>query len=431
MSVRSSAASGTPRLPRAKRALWLLGGVLLALLLSSALALGKPKVHTVYAGQRLGSIAKRYNVTVEALCAANRIDRRTPIKPGQKLIVPDPDWKPGDALPELDAPPEKKSSKAKTAAPDPAEKASKPGKPRLHVVQKGHTLSAISGRYGVTVAAICMANDLDKRKSLDVGQTLVIPDKTDKDGRYARKLRLEGRLDDDERGASSGKYASWKPYEKPAWRRGYIKIRRYGRAWQGYVIGPKGEVLGQASRHINYVLGAHEGGPEIDARLVRLIAHISDKFGGRELRIVSGYRTQSFVAASKHKAGRALDFSIPGVPNEALRDYLRTLDNVGVGYYPNSSFVHLDVRGYNAYWVDYAGPGEAPKKSPHAKSRKGQPIESDEPPDPSHDHAGSEAAPNGAPSPPEGGGDGAEDGAGEDSGDPSADAAKDVAAAED
>ena len=44
-----------------------------------------------------------------------------------------------------------------------------------------------------------------------------------------------------------------------------------------------------------------------------------------------------------------------------MRDYLRTLSDVGVGYYPNSSFVHLDVRDTNTYWVDYAGPGEAPR----------------------------------------------------------------------
>jgi LysM repeat protein len=263
------------------------------------------------------------------------------------------------------------------------------------VVQKGHTLSAISGRYGITVGAICTANDLDKRASLEVGQSLVIPAKTDTDGRYARKLRLEGRIDEPSGGGSS---QSWKQYEKPAWRRGYIKIRRYGRAWQGYVIGSKGEVLGHASNKINFVMGSHDDGPEIDPRLVRLIAQISDKFGGRELRIVSGYRTQSFVAASKHKEGRAIDFSIPGVPNEALRDYLRTLGDVGVGYYPNSSFVHLDVRSYSAYWVDYAGPGEAPKKSPHAKKRKGQPIESDEPPDgPSEGPASDSAPPDAAP----------------------------------
>jgi len=49
-----------------------------------------------------------------------------------------------------------------------------------------------------------------------------------------------------------------------------------------------------------------------------------------------------------------------------VRDYLRTLPGVGVGYYPNSSFLHLDVRGRSTHWVDYAGPGEAPRKTSHA-----------------------------------------------------------------
>src|SRR5882724_5629161 len=35
-----------------------------------------PRTHTVYAGQRLESIAKRYKVSLEALCAANGITRR-------------------------------------------------------------------------------------------------------------------------------------------------------------------------------------------------------------------------------------------------------------------------------------------------------------------------------------------------------------------
>src|SRR5690606_31676560 len=43
----------------------------LPVLLASGEAWSKPKVHVVYQGQRLGSIAKRYNVTVDELCAAN------------------------------------------------------------------------------------------------------------------------------------------------------------------------------------------------------------------------------------------------------------------------------------------------------------------------------------------------------------------------
>ena len=100
---------------------------------------------------------------------------------------------------------------------------------------------------------------------------------------------------------------------------------------------------------------------DIDRRLVRLIARVSDVFGGRPLRVVSGFRETSHAKQSHHKKGEALDFSIDGVPNWALRDYLRTLDHTGVGYYPNSSFVHVDVRARGAYWVDLSRPGAPPR----------------------------------------------------------------------
>jgi LysM repeat protein/predicted esterase len=54
---------------------------------------GKTRTHQVAKGQTLGAIARRYHVTVEALCKANRIRRRDPIRPGQKLIIPSTDGK--------------------------------------------------------------------------------------------------------------------------------------------------------------------------------------------------------------------------------------------------------------------------------------------------------------------------------------------------
>ena len=55
------------------------------------------------------------------------------------------------------------------------------------------------------------------------------------------------------------------------------------------------------------------------------------------------------------------DMRVTGVPNEVLRDHCRTYKNVGVGYYPNSLFVHFDVRSKSTFWVDLSKPGEAPK----------------------------------------------------------------------
>ncbi len=58
-------------------------------------AAGATQSHTVGEGQTLGRIAKRYNISIEALCNANGITRRAKIKPGQKLVIPDRDDKDG------------------------------------------------------------------------------------------------------------------------------------------------------------------------------------------------------------------------------------------------------------------------------------------------------------------------------------------------
>lgn len=46
--------------------------------------------HTVVRGQTLGAIARRYQVSIEALCEANGISRRGVIHPGQRLLIPNP-----------------------------------------------------------------------------------------------------------------------------------------------------------------------------------------------------------------------------------------------------------------------------------------------------------------------------------------------------
>src|SRR3954463_906246 len=57
-----------------------------------------PRTHTVYARQRLESIAKRYKISLDALCAANGITRRVKLHAGQVLTIP----RPGDPLPSSD-----------------------------------------------------------------------------------------------------------------------------------------------------------------------------------------------------------------------------------------------------------------------------------------------------------------------------------------
>jgi hypothetical protein len=100
----------------------------------------------------------------------------------------------------------------------------------------------------------------------------------------------------------------------------------------------------------------------MNPRLVRLLYQTGRHWPGQRVEVVSGYRSPTVAKnpRSPHMAGLACDFRVAGVKNTELRDYLRgTMKKVGVGYYPNSSFVHLDVRkDRSAFWIDYSGPGE-------------------------------------------------------------------------
>jgi LysM repeat protein len=316
---------------------------------------GEPqRFHVVYSGQRLTSIAKRYKVSVEAIRTANGLAKNARLKPGEKLTIPgldDPDGtrartlyppqRPSDVV----VPASTRSDKDDRDQDSDRDSDSDDG-PRTHTVYSGQRLESIAKRYKITVDALCAANGITRRATLRAGQVLAIPSpgdsiaslEADASSRQGKGLRL-------------------------GLRKGYLDLFTYSEHFRGYALDKKGKVTPTAQTEVAKLFGATGTRPATDPRLIRLLTKVSDKFGGRPIRIVSGYRTRSFFEDSRHKLSRAVDFSIPGVDNVTLRDYLRTLTSVGVGYYPNSSFVHLDVRDSNTYWVDYAGPGEAPRKT--------------------------------------------------------------------
>jgi uncharacterized protein YcbK (DUF882 family) len=91
--------------------------------------------------------------------------------------------------------------------------------------------------------------------------------------------------------------------------------------------------------------------------LLERLQRVANRFPGKTIEIISGHRPDARYT-SRHHHGRALDMRVEGVSREMLRDFLRKFDETGVGYYPNSYFVHMDVRDDRGYWVDRSGPGE-------------------------------------------------------------------------
>ncbi len=85
--------------------------------------------------------------------------------------------------------------------------------------------------------------------------------------------------------------------------------------------------------------------------------------------VVCGYRTpwsNNFLRTraavtgvaqhSQHMLAKAIDIRVPGVSTSRLRDAAMSLGAGGVGYYPISQFVHVDV-GPVRHW-SFGGPGE-------------------------------------------------------------------------
>lgn len=94
----------------------------------------------------------------------------------------------------------------------------------------------------------------------------------------------------------------------------------------------------------------------IDPRLYETLSAIQDKFGGRRIFIISGFRNQR-KTTSFHFHATATDIRVEDVDPKVVRDFAQTLDTggMGIGYYPNSGFVHIDVRPQSFRWTDYSG----------------------------------------------------------------------------
>ena len=96
----------------------------------------------------------------------------------------------------------------------------------------------------------------------------------------------------------------------------------------------------------------------VEPRTLNIIYRIQTRFQAAEIRVVSGYRVPKPNSHSNHGKGRAIDFIVPVTPDAEVAKFAREIGFVGVGIYPTSQFVHVDVRPRSYFWIDYSGPGK-------------------------------------------------------------------------
>lgn len=92
---------------------------------------------------------------------------------------------------------------------------------------------------------------------------------------------------------------------------------------------------------------------EMEQRLQRIVVAAALKFKKARVDIVSGFRAPKFnlmlrkkgrevARESQHSQGHAVDFRLPGVATKTLLAFVRRIRIGGVGFYPESAFVHAD-----------------------------------------------------------------------------------------
>ena len=116
--------------------------------------------YTVQPGDTLAKLSRRYNTSISAIVAVNNIANPNLIYVGQTIRIPD-----GNGVPAPTNPPP--SVPQPTAVP--------PSSGMTYIVQRGDTLYRISQRFGVSVAAITAANNIQNANYIYVGQVLTIP----------------------------------------------------------------------------------------------------------------------------------------------------------------------------------------------------------------------------------------------------------------
>jgi uncharacterized protein YcbK (DUF882 family) len=129
------------------------------------------------------------------------------------------------------------------------------------------------------------------------------------------------------------------------------------------VFWTNGEYVPGALADINRLLRDHRTNEvlPIDPQLLSLLERITSLTGKNDtLHVISGYRSpvtnrtladrsDDVSRRSLHMDGKAIDIRIPGRDLQTLRNAALSLRGGGVGFYPHSQFVHVDIGRVRAW----------------------------------------------------------------------------------
>jgi len=284
--------------------------------------------HTVREGQSLISIAHGYDVSVSSLAAINARRPGAPLQIGEVLHVPEKG---------------------------------------VVYLTAGESLWTVARRLDCTVEALARASGIAVDSPLRPGARLVVPKSGEKAEAAGKSAPSKLPATASSRGASPGAGKAGKaepaPRSVPSGTVSLYRVATQERI-KLTLTDAQGRVRPQAGTRMARFLRPRNSSKQKrpEPRLLALLAEVARHYDNRQIQVMSGYRVAGGFTSgeSRHTKGAAMDIRVEGIDNRKLCDYLRHFKNVGVGFYPHSSFVHFDVREKNAYWVDLSSAGRKP-----------------------------------------------------------------------
>jgi uncharacterized protein YcbK (DUF882 family) len=253
------------------------------------------KTHVVEAGESVAKIADYYGVSQRDLREINNLKESRDLRVGQTLKIPNVLRVPG----------------------------------KQYKVKKGDTLASIASKFKRTVSQIANENKIGVNDSLEVGRTLVIPDK----GASSKGIKVAGR--------------EIKPIV-------FLRVRT-GERETLKLYTRKGEINKGSVMRLSRLCREKVTNKvkRLNFRLVKMIELVAEEFPDKPIEIISGYRAHEIGGEeSQHAFGRALDFRMPGVPPREIFRFCKTLLRSGCGLYTTDGFVHMDAREKSTTWVE-------------------------------------------------------------------------------
>ncbi len=157
----------------------------------------------------------------------------------------------------------------------------------------------------------------------------------------------------------------------PAWAKSILSLPERNLAFYNTHTGESSQItyweggtyIPDALAELNHLLRDHRTNQvtQIDHRLFDLLHALKNRLDANQpFHIISGYRSPATNASlssrsggvakkSLHMQGKAIDIRLPKCALPNLRRAAVSLRGGGVGYYPGSNFVHVDV-GRVRYW---------------------------------------------------------------------------------